>query len=69
MKRTRLWMTTGAMVLFFIEALLKAKWLPEFPLTETLSAQCAVVVAYITGKTIQKKYSNNDMVLYDRSEQ
>lgn len=67
MKRTRYWMTIGAVFLFFIEAMLKAKWLPEFPLTETLSAQVAVIIGYVTNRTIQKKYYSNEMTLFDRS--
>jgi len=67
MKRTRYWLTFGAVILFFIEALIKAKWLPNFPLTETLSAQVAVIIGYVTNRTIQKKYYNNEMALYDRS--
>ncbi len=58
LKRTRLKLVIGTVVLFFFEAVAK-HFFKEIPIGELFIAQGGLVLSYVTGKTVQKKYENN----------
>ncbi len=62
MKQTRLKLILFGCGLIFIEALIKT-FIPAFPFLEAVSPEVALIVAYISGKTVQdvkeKQYACN----------
>ncbi len=63
MKQTRLKLILFGCGLIFIEALIKT-FIPAFPFLEAVSPEVALIVAYISGKTVQdvqeSKYANGN---------
>ena len=58
LKGTRLKLVIGTTLLFFVEAIV-ANFVKVIPIGELFIAQGGLVISYVTGKTVQKKYENN----------
>ena len=54
--QTRLKLVCLGIVVSFFEGLIKA-FLPEFPLIEVFAVQNGLILAYITGRSYEKKFS------------
>jgi hypothetical protein len=63
--RTRLRLTLFGCGLIFIEAMIRT-FIPAFPFLESVSPEVALIVAYISGKTVQEvqdsKYGSTNNV-------